>query len=206
MKDSNFYRKGTDPKVPLFVYLSPPLLKNLSDWIIQICQNQNSIPFRKKYYYFLHYLGYFWQETGRCHKWKDQNQNLTYSFSPTIVGQLPWKKIGSNAFQFCSHRSQRVFKSGCFFWYHTYIFEKKMNRISWCRTQFWIDWHQLQIPKWKIKKLVRPFLIALSSRDQFNLTFFLFSGQFWTVEKFLPSRSEAKKKVAGLHKKCLFGL
>ena len=78
-------------------------------------------PFRKKYYYFLHYLGYFWHETGRRHKWKDQNQNLTYSFSPTIVGQLPWKKIGSNTFQFCSYRSQRVFKSGCFFWYHTYI-------------------------------------------------------------------------------------
>ena len=91
-------------------------------------------PFRKKYYYSLHYLGYFWQETGRRHKWKDQNQNLTYSFSPTIVGQLPWKKISSNTFQFCSYRSQRVFKSGCFFWYHTYIFEKKMSRISWSRT------------------------------------------------------------------------
>ena len=43
LKDSNFYRKGTDPKVPLFVYLSPPLRKNLSHWIMQICQNQNSI-------------------------------------------------------------------------------------------------------------------------------------------------------------------
>ena len=39
--------------------------------------------FQEKYEYFLHYLGYFWQETGRGHKSKGQNQNLTYAISPT---------------------------------------------------------------------------------------------------------------------------
>ena len=49
--------------------------------------------------------------------------------------------------------------------------------------------------KWKSKKLVCSFLIALFHFDT-NLTkwnFFLFYRPFWTVVKFLPSRSEAEK-------------
>ena len=61
-------------------------------------------------------------------------------------------------------------------------------------------------PKMKNQKARAPFPNCFFISRPFNLKFFLFSGKFWTVEKFLPSRSEAKKKVAGLDKKCLFGL
>ena len=45
--------------------------------------------FQEKYNYFLHYLGYFWQETGWSHKPECQNQNLTYPILHHMIpGQL----------------------------------------------------------------------------------------------------------------------
>ena len=41
------------------------------------------LSFPEKYDYLMRYLDYFWQETGRGHKSKDQNQSLTYPISPT---------------------------------------------------------------------------------------------------------------------------
>ena len=47
---------------------------------------------REKYNYFLHYLCYFWQETGSGHKSKNQNQNLTCPISPTwFLVNFIWK-------------------------------------------------------------------------------------------------------------------
>ena len=48
-------------------------------------------------------------------------------------------------------------------------------------------------PKMKNQKARAPFPNCFFISRPFNLKFFLFSGKFWTVEKFLPSRSEAKK-------------
>ena len=82
-------------------------------------------PFREKYNYFLHCLGYFCLGYS-----KGQNQNLTYPFSPTqfLVNFFSKKIFGSNTFQFCSYKSKRIFKFSCFSWYYAYIFEiKKLN-------------------------------------------------------------------------------
>ena len=59
----------------------------------------------------------------------------------------------------------------------------------------WIDWNQFQISKMKNKKLVCPFLIVLFHFETYLIKyrFFLFSRPFWTVAKFLPSRSKAEK-------------
>ena len=40
-------------------------------------------PFREKYNYFLHYLGYICLETGQGHTFKGQNQNLAQPILPT---------------------------------------------------------------------------------------------------------------------------
>ena len=58
--------------------------------------------------------------------------------------------------------------------------------------------------KWKSKKLVCPFLIALFlfETNLIKQRFFLFSAPSWTVGKFLPTRSEAEK-LASLDKKNL---
>ena len=151
-------------------------------------------PFRKKYYYFLHYLGYFWQETGRRHKWKDQNQNLTYFFSPTIVGQLPWKKIWFQHFPVLQLQITEGFQVWLLFLVPYLHFWKKNESDILKQNLILNQLVPTSNPKMKNQKARAPFSNCFFISRPFNLKFFLFSRQFWTVEKFLPSRSEPKRK------------
>ena len=71
--------------------------------------------FREKYYYFLHYLAYFWQEHGWVTSQRVRIKIWHILFHP----HDSW-----STFQFCGYSLQRIFKSGCASWYHAYIFEK----------------------------------------------------------------------------------
>ena len=128
LKDSFIYRKGTHSKLTLLFQLWPlfsswrwpkskkitgseeklqPLsYPNMSKWSLYLISL-----FREKYDYFLQYLGYFYQETGRGHKSKEYNQNLTNTILSTrfLVNFLS-KNFGSNIFQFCGYRSQWTFQ------------------------------------------------------------------------------------------------
>ena len=105
-------------------------LQPLSYWNMSKSRLYLLSPFLEKYDYFLHYLGYFSQERERGHRSEEQNQNLTYPISPTrFLVNFLCKKIGSNTFQLCGYRSQKIFKFGCFSWYHAYIFEKNGSDI-----------------------------------------------------------------------------
>ena len=55
--------------------------------------------------------------------------------------------------------------------------------------------NNLSSPKWKTEKIICPFLVAL-------FMFFLFSGQFWTVET--PSKSVLAEKLAGSYNSFFF--
>ena len=143
-------------------------------------------PFRKKCEYFLQYLGYFCQETGRSHYSKCCNQNLTNPISSTrfLVNFLS-KNFGVNIFQFCGYRWQRTFQKDfnadfqvwllflvprLYFWKKWVRFpDSEFNAESICTN--------LKSQKWKNKKLVCPFLIALFHHET-NLIIF---PLFWTI-------------------------
>ena len=106
MKDSSFCRKGTENYAVVKKKFQPLSYPNLSKSELYFFSL-----FREKYYYFLRYLGYFCQETGRGHKWKRQNQNLTYPILPTrFLVNFLLKKIVSHTFHFYSYKSQRTFQ------------------------------------------------------------------------------------------------
>ena len=92
---------------------------------------------------------------------------------------------------FCSYRSQRTFQKNSNSDFQVWLLftptKAEFNAES--------IGNNLQSQKWKRKKLVYPFLIALFHFET-NLIkqwFLLFSGPFCTVGKFLPRRSEAEK-------------
>ena len=89
-------------------------------------------------------------------------------FTHTIPCQFPVKKVGSNTFQLCGYRSQKIFKFGCFSRYHAYIFEKSgsdilmqnlmLNRLA-----------PISNPKMKNQKAsVLLYNCPFSSQHQFN--------------------------------------
>ena len=97
--------------------------------------------FGKNTNYFLHYLGYFWQETGRViiqrvFFWtgqNGQNQSLTQPISPACKRILVPTLSSFSAIGHKGHFRKiltQIFKFGCFFWYHAYIFETKWVRFS----------------------------------------------------------------------------
>ena len=135
-------------------------------------------PFRKKCEYFLQYLGYFCQETGRGHYSKCCNQNLTNPISSTrfLVNFLS-KYFGVNIFQFCGYRWQRTFQKDLnadfqvwllFLVPHLYFWKKwatfpdsEINAESICTN--------LKSQKLKKQKARMPFSnCPFSSWDQFN--------------------------------------
>ena len=81
----------------------------------------------------------------------------------------------------------RIIKLCCFSWYHVHIFEKKRIRTFDEEINAELVGNNLSSPKWKTEKIICPFLVAL-------FMFFLFSGQFWTVET--PSKSVLSRKIS----------
>ena len=93
----------------------------------------------------------------------------------------------------------RIFKLGCFPWYHAYIFETKWVRFPGAEQNTVSIDINFKSQKWKSRKILFPFLIALFHFET-NFRSFLFFGPFWTVAKFLPSPSE-RWQLAGSDKK-----
>ena len=79
------------------------------------------------------------------------------------------KNFGSNIFQFCGYRRQRkcqksfnqIFKIGWFSWYHSYVFFKTYVKLTDAEFNAESIGTSFKSQKWKIKKLVCSFLIAL---------------------------------------------
>ena len=115
----------------------------------RLCQNQGSISslLSGKNMIedcFLHYLGYFWQETGRNHRSKGQNQNLKCPVSHTRSWSTSYKKNVSSTLQFWGYRSQTTFQKNVklhfevwllFLLFHAYIFENKSVRYHLVNTE-----------------------------------------------------------------------
>ena len=130
MKDLSYFRKGTDLKFALSVQLWQPVplwrwLKwqgktsaiRLSKYVkIKVL---SPLFFPGKTDYFLHYLGYFWQELERGLKSKGRSKFGIPCFNHTILGQLPVKNIWFQHFPILrlyvtKDISERSFKFGCF--------------------------------------------------------------------------------------------
>ena len=130
MKDLSYFRKGTDLKFALSVQLWQPVplwrwLKwqgktsaiRLSKYVkIKVL---SPLLFPGKTDYFLHYLGYFWQELERGLKSKGQSKFGIPCFNHMILGQLPVKNIWFQHFLILrlyvtKDISERSFKFGCF--------------------------------------------------------------------------------------------
>ena len=119
-------------------------------------------PFPEKYNYFLHYLRYFWQETGHGSQviGSESKLDILY-FTHTIPGQPPVNKF------WFQHFPVLHFRGGG--WY-------------------------FKFQKWKPRKLVCPFLIALFHFET-NLIkgFSFFSDNFGWLGNFLQVGLKQKK-------------
>ena len=94
-----------------------------------------------------------------------------------------------------------IFKFGWFSWYHFYVFQKvKLNYLmqNSMVTVFAIGTNFKSQKNEKPKSSYALFHIETNLIKQ---RFFLFSGPFWTVGIFLPSRSEAEKLTLSDNKK-----
>ena len=89
-------------------------------------------PFREKYDYFLQYLGYFFTANREGSQVKELESKFGKSYF-IHTNQLTVKKIlipTFSSFGATDHKGHfkkmltRIFKFGCFSWYHAYIFEK----------------------------------------------------------------------------------
>ena len=122
LKNSNFCGKETNPKFALFVQLWPPDSSPKMAEIKKVNGRAEKLqpsgypnisksrlyllsPFREKYNYILHYLGYFWHETGRGHKSKGQGY---FDITQLIPGQLLVKKFPLSSFAAIGHKRFQV--------------------------------------------------------------------------------------------------
>ena len=136
-------------------------------------------PFREKYDFSLHYLCYFWQETGWGVKSNDQDQNLTYPISPTRFGQLPLKNFGSSTFQFCGNRLERTFQKLFNMNFQVWLlllvrclhFWKKINFAEFNAKSIGINFKSQNL---KTRRLVCSFLIALLHFETYLIKVFPF--------------------------------
>ena len=120
---------------------------------------------REKYNYFLHYLCYFWQETGNGHKSKNQNQNLTCPISPTwFLVNFIWKILAPAVFSFKVKKD--IFKPG-FSSLVAFLCTKltflKGKTISYLYAKYNAETigNNFRSQKLTFKKLACPFLISL---------------------------------------------
>ena len=128
------------------------------------------LPFPGKIWLLFAVFGIFFPENRARSKVKEVGSKFDkYYFIHTIPGQLPVKNFGSNVFQFCDYLSQRkflknfnpdwqtwlVFLTPFLYLLRTYIEEADAEfNVESIGTNF-------KSQKWKIKKLVCLFLIAL---------------------------------------------
>ena len=113
------------------------------------------------------------------------------------------KKFGSNVSQFCGYRSHRTFQRNfnphfqiwlVFLVPFLHVLRTSVNLAD---AEFNAEsiGTIFESQKWKSKKLLCPFLIALFYFETklIKKRLFLFSSSFWAVVKFIPRRSEAEK-------------
>ena len=104
------------------------------------------------------------------------------------------KNVGSNKFQFCGYISQKIFQKSLNSDFRVWLRFLVQRLRFWKK---WVRWSDAEFiaeligtyfkpKKWKSKKLVCPFLIALFHFETNLIKYrsFLFSGPFWTVGKF----------------------
>ena len=127
-------------------------------------------PFWEKYDYFLQCLGCFYQETWRGHMPRGKNQNsINTVLSTWFLVNFLLKKFGSNIFQFCSYRSQRTFQNHFNLDFQIWLvflvpflnFLKTQVKLPDAEFNVELIGTNFKSQKWKTKKLVCPFLIAL---------------------------------------------
>ena len=125
-------------------------------------------------------------------------------FIHTIPGQFPVKKnviptLSSFATIDLKENFRKtltwIFKFGCLFWYHAYIFEE--NKLDFLIQNLMLNrLTPISNPKkekGKSSYALFQLLFFILRPVSLNKGFFLFSGPFWAVRNFLPIRSEAEQ-------------
>ena len=152
-----------------------PILKKLIIWLFKYIKTKSPLPFLGKLGYFLHFwVEKRWASQVKCSQSKFKTAYSTQILFPVLRLQVPSDISDKFDPSFC--------KFGCSSGDHVRICERKWSIVP--DAKFNPEWigTNIKSQKWKTKKLVCPFLLALFHFETHLINGFLFisdnCGQF----------------------------